>query len=100
VPDAYGNISLVLPGGTTLVSASAAATLTIQGDNANKGHVDLVFTPADGSAPFVLKPVRSGWASWRPAGGARRSPGTASTDLDTLAFSFAKTINGQNQGRL
>ncbi|MGB8296923.1 MAG: flagellar hook-associated protein FlgK, partial [Polyangia bacterium] len=55
VPDAYGNISLVLPGGTTLVSTSTAATLTVQADATNNGHTDLVFTPADGSTPVVLK---------------------------------------------
>jgi len=97
VPDAYGNISLVLPGGTTLVSASAAATLTIQGDNANKGHVDLVFTPADGSAPFVLKQSDLGGQVGGLLAARDGALGTASTDLDTLAFSFAKTINGQNQ---
>jgi flagellar hook-associated protein 1 FlgK len=97
VPDAYGNISLVLPGGTTLVSSSVAATLTVQGNASNKGHTDLVFTPADGSAPFVLKQAELGGQIGGLLSARDGALGTASTDLDNLAFSFAKTINGQNQ---
>jgi flagellar hook-associated protein 1 FlgK len=97
VPDAYGNISLVLPGGTTLVSSSVAATLTEQGNATNKGHTDLVFTPADGSAPFVLKQAELGGQIGGLLSARDGALGTASTDLDNLAFSFAKTINGQNQ---
>jgi flagellar hook-associated protein 1 FlgK len=97
VPDAYGNVSLILPGGTTLVSASSAATLTLQGNNANKGHIDLVFTPADGSAPYVLKLSELGGQVGGLLSARDGALGTASTDLDNLAFSFAKTINGQNQ---
>ena len=97
VPDAYGNISLVLPGGTTLVSSSVAATLTVQGNATNKGHTDLVFTPADGSAPFVLKQAELGGQIGGLLSARDGALGTASTDLDNLAFSFAKTINGQNQ---
>jgi flagellar hook-associated protein 1 FlgK len=97
VPDAYGNISLVLPGGTTLVSSSSAATLTVQGNATNKGHTDLVFTPADGSAPVVLKQSELGGQIGGLLSARDGALGTASTDLDNLAFSFATTINGQNQ---
>jgi flagellar hook-associated protein 1 FlgK len=97
VPDAYGNISLVLPGGTTLVSSSTAAALTVQGNATNKGHTDLVFTPADGSAPVVLEQSELGGQIGGLVSARDGALGTASTDLDTLAFSFAKTINGQNQ---
>jgi flagellar hook-associated protein 1 FlgK len=97
VPDAYGNISLVLPGGTTLVSSSVAATLTVQGDPANKGHTDLVFTPADGSAPFVLKQAELGGQIGGLLSARDGALGAASTDLDTLAFDFARTVNTQNQ---
>jgi flagellar hook-associated protein 1 FlgK len=97
VPDAYGNISLVLPGGTTLVSSSVAATLTVQGDVANKGHTDLVFTPADGSAPFVLKQSELGGQIGGLLSARDGALGQASTDVDTLAFDFAKAVNTQNQ---
>jgi flagellar hook-associated protein 1 FlgK len=97
VPDAYGNISLVLPGGTTLVSASSAATLTVKGDPANKGHTNLVFTPADGSAPVVLKQSELGGQIGGLLSARDGALGTASTDLDTLAFDFARGINAQNR---
>ena len=97
VPDAYGNISLVLPGGTTVVSASSAATLTVQGDPANKGHTDLVFTPADGSAPVVLKQSELGGQIGGLLSARDGAMGQASTDLDTLAFGFARAINAQNR---
>jgi flagellar hook-associated protein 1 len=97
VPDAYGNISLVLPGGTTLVSASSAATLTVQGDNSNKGHLDVTFIPADGSAPVALKQSELGGQIGGQLLARDGALGTASTAIDNLAFSFAQTINGQNQ---
>jgi len=97
VPDAYGNISLVLPGGTTLVSSSTAATLTVQADATNNGHADLVFTPADGSTPVVLKQSELGGQMGGLLAARDGALGTASTDLDTLAFDFARAINGQNR---
>jgi flagellar hook-associated protein 1 FlgK len=97
VPDAYGNISLVLPGGTTLVSSSVAATLTVQDNPTNKGHTDLVFTPADGSAPFVLKQSELGGQIGGLLSARDGALGQASTDVDTLAFDFASAINRQNR---
>ena len=97
VPDAYGNISLVLPGGTTVVSQSLAATITLQGNNANKGHIDLVFTPADGSAATVIKQSDLGGQIGGLLSARDGALGTASSDLDTLAFEFAKAFNTQNQ---
>jgi flagellar hook-associated protein 1 FlgK len=97
VPDAYGNISLVLPGGTTVVSQSLAATITLQGNNANKGHIDLVFTPVDGSAPVVIKQSELGGQIGGLLSARDGALGTASSDLDTLAFEFAKAVNAQNQ---
>jgi flagellar hook-associated protein 1 FlgK len=74
-----------------------AATLTVQGNATNKGHTDLVFTPADGSAPVVLKQSELGGQIGGLLSARDGALGTASTDLDNLAFSFATTINGQNQ---
>ena len=97
VPDALGNVSLVLPGGTTLVSASVAATITLQGNNANKGHIDLVFTPVDGSAPVVIKQSELGGQIGGLLSARDGALETASSDLDTLAFNFANALNAQNQ---
>jgi flagellar hook-associated protein 1 FlgK len=97
VPDAYGNISLVLPGGTTLLSASAAATLTMQADTANKGHLDIVFAPPDGSAPVVFGQGDLGGQIGGLLAARDGALGKASSDLDTLAFEFARTMNAQNR---
>jgi len=97
VPDAYGNMSLVLAGGTTLVSSSSAATLTLQGDSANKGHLDLVFTPSDGSATVVLKQSELGGQIGGLLSARDEALESASTALDTLAFDFATAINTQNR---
>jgi len=96
VPDASGNISLVLPGGTTLVSSSVAATLSVQSDPTNKGHTDVVFTPADGSAPVVLKQSELGGQIGGLLSARDGALGQASTDLDTLAFDFATMVNARN----
>jgi flagellar hook-associated protein 1 FlgK len=97
VPDAYGNISMVLPDGTTLLSASAAANLTMQADVSNKGHLDIVFTPPDGSAPVVLGQGDLGGQIGGLLVARDGALGKASSDLDTLAYYFATTMNSQNR---
>jgi flagellar hook-associated protein 1 FlgK len=97
VPDAYGNISLVLPGGTTLVSGTSAASLTLQSSATNKGHLDIVFTPSDGSAPVVIKQADLGGQIGGLISARDGVLGQASTDLDTLAFDFATKLNAQNR---
>lgn len=97
VPDAYGNISLVLPGGVTLVSASTAANLQIQGNNNNKGHLDIVFTPPDGSNEVVLKEAEIGGQIGGLLAARDDDLGPTSLDLDTLAYDFANVVNAQNR---
>jgi len=97
VPDAYGNVSLVLPGGTTLLSASSAAELVLQADTPNKGHLDVVFTPADGSAKVVLRQTDLGGQIGGLLAARDGALGKASTDLDSLAYDFGTTVNAQNR---
>jgi flagellar hook-associated protein 1 FlgK len=97
VPDDHGNISLVLPGGTTLVSGISAATLTMQSDPTNKGHLDILFSPSDGSAPVVIKQSDLGGQIGGLVSARDGVLGQASTDLDTLAFDFARKVNAQNR---
>ena len=97
VPDSYGNVSLVLPGGITLVSATSAATLIIQGNNANKGHVDVVFTPPDASTPVVLSNSELGGQVAGLLAARDEALKPASLNLDSLAFDFAKAVNAQNR---
>jgi flagellar hook-associated protein 1 FlgK len=97
VPDDHGNISLVLPGGTTLVSASSAATLTLQSSATNRGHLEIVFAPSDGSAPVVMRQSELGGQIGGLLSARDVVLGQASTDLDTLAFDFATKLNAQNR---
>ena len=97
VPDDHGNISLVLPGGTTLVSGISAATLTMQSNPTNKGHLDILFSPSDGSAPVVIKQSDLGGQIGGLVSARDGVLGQASTDLDTLAFDFARKVNAQNR---
>lgn len=97
VPDAYGNISLVLPGGVTLVSAGKAATLSIQGDNTNKGHLNIVSTPSAGSQPVVLNGAEVGGQVAGLLSARDLDLGPTSLGLDTLAYDFANALNAQNR---
>jgi flagellar hook-associated protein 1 len=97
VPDAYGNISLVLPGGITLVSATSAATLIVQGNDANKGHLDIVFTPLDASAPVILNEGELGGQVGGLLSARDDALKTASANLDALAYDFASAVNAQNR---
>jgi flagellar hook-associated protein 1 FlgK len=97
VPDAYGNVNLVLPGGVTLVSASMAATLRIQGNNDNKGHLDIVFDPPDASSQVLLKEAEVGGQIGGLLSARDIDLGPTSRDLDTLAYEFANVLNAQNR---
>ncbi len=97
VPDAYGNISLVLPGGVTLVSAGIAATLSLEGDNTNKGHLNVVTTPSAGQAPVVLNQAEMGGQVAGLLSARDFDLGPTSRDLDTLAYDFARALNAQNR---
>lgn len=97
VPDDKGDISLVLPGGTTLVSTGMAATLSVQGDTNNNGHVDIMTTPSDGSAPAMLAQAELGGQIGGLLAARDGALGKASSTLDTLAFGFASAINKQNR---
>jgi flagellar hook-associated protein 1 len=97
VPDAYGNVSLVLPGGVTLVNGRSATTLTTQGNSENNGHVDIVFTPGDGSSTVVLKNAEIGGQIGGQLTARDTDLGQAMQDLNTLAYEFAGAINAQNR---
>ncbi|HZN95328.1 MAG TPA: flagellar hook-associated protein FlgK [Myxococcales bacterium] len=96
VPDAEGNVSVALPGGTALVSGDRAGTLSTVADASNGGHLALQLRRADGSGPFAL----SGAAGGEIGGmldardGALRS---AEASVDALAFDLASAVNAAHR---
>ncbi len=97
VPDDHSNVSVVLPGGTALVSGAVAATLSTQTNPANRGHFDVVFTPMDGSQPTALKAGDLGGQIGGLINARDDVLGTAESSLDTLAYDFATTVNTQHE---
>ncbi len=96
VPDDHGNVSMVLPGGTTLVNTTLSCELKTQSQPGNKGHTDVVFTPADGSPDIVLDRTTVGGTIAGLLTARDVALGGASSGLDTLAFEFGQMINGIN----
>jgi flagellar hook-associated protein 1 FlgK len=97
VPDDRSGMSLVLPGGTCLVEGSVAATLSVQSNSSNRGHTDVVFAPVDGSPPVALT---SSDLSGQLGGSINARDdilGKAESNVDTLAYDFATTVNAQHE---
>jgi flagellar hook-associated protein 1 FlgK len=98
VDDDDGNISMVLPSGTALVSGNKAATLSTVADATNDGHLAIRITRIGAAAPDAL-------LSTSDLGGEIRGMLDArDVDLrntlnavDTLAFDFGNTFNAQHR---
>ncbi len=97
VPDNHSNVSVFLPSGTCLVSGSNAAKLSVQSNSSNNGHVDVVFTPVDGSAPTTLKSSELGGQIGGLVTARDDVLGQAASSLDTLAYDFATQVNGTSE---
>src|ERR1019366_2971418 len=54
VPDDHSSVNMVLPGGTCLVSGTVASKLSIQANDSNDNHYDVVFNPSDGTSSTPL----------------------------------------------
>lgn len=97
VPDTYGNMSMVLPGGTCVVSNVVPSKLTLQANSSNRGHYDVVFTPADGSSPVPLTRKELSGQLGGLLDARDGSIGSAEQSLDQLAFDLTTTINTVHQ---
>lgn len=97
VPDNHSNVSIVLPGGTALVSGGVAARLTVQGNTTNSGHVDVVFQPVDGSQASALKSSEMGGQLGGLISARDDVLGKAESALDTLAYDFSGAVNAQHE---
>jgi flagellar hook-associated protein 1 FlgK len=97
VPDDHSNVSVLLPDGTALVSGTVAAKLSTQANSGNSGHLDVVFTPLDGSQPAVLKASDMSGQIGGLLNARDEVLGTSQSNLDTLAYDFATTVNTQHE---
>ncbi|HEY0880798.1 MAG TPA: flagellar hook-associated protein FlgK [Archangium sp.] len=92
VPNSEGDLNLTLVDGTSLVAAERAASLSTRPDPANDGHLGLLISKTDGTAPTAL----TGTPGGELAGLLSARDGalkTAEQQLDTLAFDFASGLN-------
>jgi flagellar hook-associated protein 1 FlgK len=97
IADDHSNVSIVLPGGTALVSGGVAAKLTVQGNTSNGGHVDVVFQPEDGSQASALKSSEMGGQLGGLISARDDVLGKAQSAVDTLAYDFSTTVNAQHE---
>ncbi len=93
VPDAKGNVSMLLANGTALVNENRAATLSLLPNAANGGHLAVQLTRTDGTGPMAMQQSEFGGE----AGGLLAARDTtldkAAKSLDTLAFDLGNAIN-------
>jgi len=95
VPNGQGDISMVLASGTALVSEDQAATLSVIPDPANRGHLAIQATLADGSGPVgvtLSNGTLGGVLEARDV-----SLKAAEDSVDQLAFDFANAMNTVHQ---
>jgi flagellar hook-associated protein 1 FlgK len=90
-------ISVVMPGGVSLVSEFVSSPLGVRPNASNDGHLDVTITPAGGgpARPLPLGQVggtTGGLLSARDNGLLK-----AETDLDELAFQFTTAFNTAHQ---
>jgi flagellar hook-associated protein 1 FlgK len=97
VPDDHSSVNLVLPDGTSLVSGIVSSKLTIQANNSNSNHYDVVFSPADGSPTIPLKGSEMGGQIGGLLVSRDSTLGSAETSLDALAFDLTTTVNQQHE---
>jgi flagellar hook-associated protein 1 FlgK len=93
VANATGDITVMIPGGGTLVSGGRSATLGTIANPANGGHLSLTFNATDGSPPVTLP---NNMLSGRMGGLLEARDvvlGGAETRVDQLAVDLAGAVN-------
>ncbi|MGC4120548.1 MAG: flagellar hook-associated protein FlgK [Myxococcales bacterium] len=91
VPDAQGNVSMVLPSGVALVHGDGAATLATTPDAANRGHLAITATLSDGTGPVAASSFGGTLGGLLAARDGAIAD--AETAVDTLAFDLAGAVN-------
>jgi flagellar hook-associated protein 1 len=93
VPNATGDVTVMIPGGGTLVSGGRSATLGTLANAANGGHLSVTFNASDGSPPVVMP---NGNLSGSIGGLLEARDVTlagSESRLDQLAFDLAGAVN-------
>jgi flagellar hook-associated protein 1 FlgK len=97
VPDDHSSVNIVLPDGTCLVSGVVASKLSIQANNANSNHYDIVFKPNDGTPSTPLENSEMGGQIGGLLIARDDTLGKAESSLDSLAYDLSTTINAQHR---
>jgi flagellar hook-associated protein 1 FlgK len=93
VPDERGNFSMVLSGGSALVSEFKAGALSALPDPANGGHLSLRLTRTDGSTPTALPTGAIGGSLGGYIDARDGALKAAESKVDALAFDLAGAVN-------
>jgi flagellar hook-associated protein 1 FlgK len=97
VPDDHSSVNIVLSDGTCLVSGVVAAKLSVQANNSNSNHYDVVFTPSDKTSSTPLKNGEMGGQIGGLLVSRDNTLGKAESDLDNLAYDLSTAINQQHE---
>lgn len=96
VPDNHSGVNIVLPDGTCLVTGVVASKLSIQANNSNSNHYDIVFTPSDGTKASPLSNNEMGGQIGGLLTVRDDTLGKAEASLDSLAYDLSTAINTQH----
>ncbi len=97
VPDSYGGVNVVLPGGTSLVSGIVPSALGFQANLTNSNHLDIVFAPQDGGKRVVLDRSELGGEIGGLLAARDETLGGAEASLNTLAYELSSVVNQQHR---
>jgi flagellar hook-associated protein 1 FlgK len=93
IPSSDGSVQVSLPGGPALVSGIKAATISLQGDGNNGGHLALYFQRPDGSPAIPLDGAHVGGQVGGLLAARDGTLLTTSNQIDQLAFDVASSVN-------
>ena len=97
VPDDHSSVNMVLPDGTCLVSGTVASKLSIQANDSNDNHYDVVFNPSDGTSSTPLTNSEMGGQIGGLLTARDDTLGKAESSLDNLAYDLSTTFNQQSE---
>lgn len=97
VPDSYGGVNVVLPGGTSLVSGIVPSALGFQANPTNSNHLDIVFAPQDNGKTVVLDLSEMGGEIGGLLAARDDTLGRAEASLNTLAYELSSVVNQQHR---
>jgi flagellar hook-associated protein 1 FlgK len=93
VPNANGDVNVVLPGGVSLVSGQRAAEFSVIADTSNDGHAAIQLRPTDGTSAVRVPAAALAGAAGGLVAARDGALAAAGDSLDQLAFDLAGAIN-------